>query len=114
MTVKRPCVYMLASDRNGTLYIGVTSNLVQRVWQHREDLVDGFTQRYSAHALVWFEIHETMPAAIAREKALKKWRRAWKLDLIEEANPRWKDLYEDIAGTNEIAAPRPGFPRSRE
>jgi len=86
----------MASRRNGTLYIGVTSNLVQRVWQHKHDVVDGFTSQYGVHRLVWFEQHETMASAIARERALKEWRRAWKLVLIEESNPEWRDLYEEI------------------
>jgi len=94
--VKLPCVYLMASRRNGTLYIGVTSNLVQRVWQHKHDVVDGFTSQYGVHRLVWFEQHETMASAIARERALKEWRRAWKLVLIEESNPEWRDLYEEI------------------
>lgn len=94
--MKQPYVYLLASQRNGTLYVGVTSNLVQRVWQHRNDLVDGFTSRYGAHDLVWYEMHEAMPGAIAREKAIKKWRRAWKIQLIESFNPDWRDLYDSI------------------
>ncbi len=94
--MKIPCVYILASKPRGTLYIGVTSNLVQRVWQHKNDFVPGFTKRYRVHTLVWYEAHETMESAITREKALKKWNRAWKIELIEEGNPGWKDLYEDI------------------
>ena len=94
--VKQPCVYILASQRNGTLYVGVTSNLVQRVWQHKSDLVEGFAKKYGVHMLVWFEAHETMESAITREKTLKGWQRAWKLDLIESANPGWRDLYGDI------------------
>ena len=94
--MKQPCVYILASRRNGTLYTGVTSNLVQRVWQHKNGLVDGFTRKYGVHTLVWFEVHETMQSAIGREKAIKEWRRAWKLSLIEAANPSWRDLYDDI------------------
>lgn len=94
--MKLPCVYLMASRRNGTLYIGVTSNLVQRVWQHKHDVVDGFTSQYGVHRLVWFEQHETMASAIARERALKEWRREWKLVLIEESNPEWRDLYEEI------------------
>ena len=93
----RPCVYMLASRRNGTLYIGVTSDLVKRVWQHKNDLVEGFTNRHAVHTLIWYELHETMESAIVREKQLKKWNRAWKLRLIEESNPEWQDLYETIA-----------------
>ena len=94
--MKHPCVYILANKRNGTLYVGVTSNLVQRVWQHKDDLVEGFTKRYGVHLLVWYEGHETMESAISREKAIKEWRRAWKLDLIEERNPAWRDLYEEL------------------
>jgi putative endonuclease len=94
--MKQPCVYILASRRNGTLYTGVTSNLVQRVWQHKNDLIEGFTKKYGVHTLVWFEPHETMASAISREKAIKEWQRTWKLKLIESANPLWRDLYEDI------------------
>lgn len=95
---KQPCVYMLASRRNGTLYIGVTSDLVKRVWEHRNDLAEGFTKRYGVHTLVWYELHEEMPSAIAREKAMKEWKRRWKLDLIEHDNPEWRDLYENVLG----------------
>jgi putative endonuclease len=91
-----PCVYILASRRNGTLYVGVTSDLTRRVWEHKQDLVAGFTKRYQVHTLVWFELHESMAAALQREKAIKEWRRAWKLDLIEADNPEWCDLYEDL------------------
>ena len=91
-----PCVYILSSQRNGTLYIGVTSDLVQRAWQHRNDFVEGFTKRYGVHNLVWYEVHGTMESAIAREKAIKKWNRAWKLELIEKRNPKWRDLYSEI------------------
>ena len=96
MPMKQPCVYILASRRNGTLYVGVTSNLVQRVWQHKENLAEGFTKKYGVHTLVWFEAHETMESAISREKALKGWQREWKLELIESANAAWRDLYGDI------------------
>jgi putative endonuclease len=92
----QPCVYLLASGRNGTLYVGVTSNLAQRVWQHKSDLVEGFTQRYGVHMLVWYEAHGTMEGAIAREKAIKEWKRAWKIALIEESNPEWRDLYGEL------------------
>ena len=95
--MKQPCVYILASKRNGTLYTGVTSNLLQRVWQHKNDFVDGFTKRYGVHTLVWYESHETMEGAIMREKAIKEWNRAWKLKEIEEVNPSWRDLYGDLA-----------------
>lgn len=94
--MKRPCVYILASRRNGTLYTGVTSNLVQRIWQHKNDLVDGFTKKYNVHTLVWYELHDHMEPAIAREKTIKEWKRAWKLELIEAANPQWLDLYDLI------------------
>jgi putative endonuclease len=87
----QPCVYILASKRNGTLYVGVTSDLVKRTWEHKNDFVDGFTKRYGVHTLVWYERHETMASAIAREKALKNWRREWKLELIEASNPDWLD-----------------------
>ena len=87
---------MLASQRNGTLYIGVTSHLVQRVWQHKEGLIEGFTKRYGVKFLVWYELHETMIAAIEREKAIKKWRRDWKITLIETKNPDWRDLWPQI------------------
>ena len=96
MVNKQPCVYILASRRNGTLYVGVTSDVVKRVWEHRNDLVEGFTKRYAVHALVWFEVHVTMEAAIAREKAIKEWKRRWKLRLIESSNPVWRDLYDEI------------------
>ena len=95
--MKQPCVYILTSRRNGTLYVGVTSNLVQRVWEHKNDLVQGFTERYGVHTLVWYESHEAMESALAREKAIKEWRRAWKLALIERGNPKWLDLYGDLA-----------------
>ncbi|MBI5854094.1 MAG: GIY-YIG nuclease family protein, partial [Nitrospirae bacterium] len=92
--MKQPCVYLLASGRNGTLYVGVTSNLVTRVWVHKQGLVDGFTKRYGVHTLVWYEVHESMDSAIQREKAIKEWKRRWKLELIEKTNPQWRDLYE--------------------
>jgi putative endonuclease len=92
----QPCVYILASERNGTLYIGVTSDLVKRVWQHKNDFVEGFTKQYGVHRLVWYEVHETMESAIAREKSLKAWKRAWKLEMIEKENPQWIDLYEKL------------------
>lgn len=94
--MKLPCVYILASQRNGTLYAGVTSNLVQRIWQHKNDQAEGFTKKYKVHTLVWYEAHETMESAIAREKSLKEWQRTWKLELIEADNPEWRDLYAEI------------------
>ena len=90
-----PCVYILASKRNGTLYIGVTSNLLQRIAQHREGTIGGFTETHAVKMLVWFEPHDDIEQAILREKRLKKWNRAWKLRLIEESNPTWRDLAED-------------------
>ena len=93
---KHPCVYILASRRNGTLYVGVTSDLVKRVWEHKNDLVEGFTKRYGVHTLIWYEPHETMISAIGREKAIKEWKRRWKLELIERSNPEWRDLYADL------------------
>ena len=94
--MNQPCVYIMASKRNGTLYTGVTSNLTQRVWQHKNNLVEGFTERYGIHTLVWYEVHETMISAITREKKIKNWKRIWKLALIEKTNPEWRDLYTDI------------------
>ena len=94
--VKQPCVYILSSKRNGTLYIGVTSNLVKRGWEHRTSAAEGFTKRYGVRTLVYFELHEDMLSAISREKQMKKWNRAWKLRLIEERNPTWRDLWQDI------------------
>ena len=94
--MKQPAVYILASKRNGTLYVGVTSDLVKRVWEHRNDERDGFTKQYRVHRLVYFERFADMPSAIAREKAIKKWRRAWKLELIERDNPGWLDLWDSI------------------
>ncbi len=90
-------VYIMASQRNGTLYIGVTSNLPKRIWEHKTGVVDGFTSRYDVKTLVWYEAHDEMEAAIAREKAIKKWNRKWKLEAIEQMNPDWRDLYDDIA-----------------
>jgi putative endonuclease len=95
-SAKLPCVYILASRCNGTLYVGVTSDLIGRVWQHQNDLVEGFTKRYGVHRLVWYETHQSMLAAIAREKAIKEWKQKWKLQLIESMNPHWRDLYADI------------------
>ncbi len=94
---KQPAVYILASRHNGTLYVGVTSDLVRRVWEHRNDVVEGFTSRYGVHHLVYFEMCDDMEQAILREKRLKKWNRAWKIDLIERHNPTWKDLWETVA-----------------
>ena len=92
----QPCVYLMASTRNGTLYCGVTSNLMQRIAQHREGRIEGFTAKYDVKTLVWFEQHATMESAIQREKRIKKWNRAWKLRLIEEGNSDWRDLACDF------------------
>ncbi|MBK9443156.1 MAG: GIY-YIG nuclease family protein [Comamonadaceae bacterium] len=96
--MKHPVVYILASQRNGTLYIGVTSDIVKRIWEHKNDVVEGFTQKYKVHQLVYHEQYTDMLAAITREKQLKKWNRSWKLALIEKTNPEWRDLWNDIAG----------------
>lgn len=101
---KQPCVYILANRRNGTIYVGVTSDLIKRVWEHKNDIVQSFTEKYKVHMLVWFEPHGTMERAIQREKQIKKWNRKWKLDLIDEVNPLWNDLYQEMTG----------FPLSRE
>jgi len=100
-------VYIMASKRNGTLYAGVTGDLVQRVHQHRQGLEEGFSNRYGVHRLVYFEMHGDVTKAIHREKQIKKWRRAWKIRLIEEGNPTWEDLYERLSYS-------PGFPPARE
>jgi len=93
----QPCVYILASKRNGTLYTGVASNLLKRIWEHKQDLVKGFSKKYGVHILVWFEVHETMESAIHREKTIKNWKWAWKIMTIEQMNPNWLDLYLDLA-----------------
>ncbi|MBT3990365.1 MAG: GIY-YIG nuclease family protein [Rhodospirillaceae bacterium] len=95
--MKQGYVYILASRRNGTLYIGVTSNLVARIYQHKNNFAEGFTQKHQIHNLVYFEVHDRIEDAIAREKALKFWKRAWKIRLIEENNSEWDDLYDGIA-----------------
>ncbi len=105
--MKVPCVYIMASKRNGTLYIGVTSDLLKRVWEHRNNLVDGFCRRYRVHRLVYLEEHQDMISAITREKQITKWKRAWKLRLIESRNPEWLDLYDSIIESS-------GFPPARE
>ncbi|MFO1473428.1 MAG: GIY-YIG nuclease family protein [Lysobacterales bacterium] len=96
--MKQPAVYILASHYQGTLYIGVTSDLIARIWQHREHVVEGFTNRYGVVRLVWYEQHGSMESAILREKQLKKWNREWKIRLIETMNPDWKDLWPSIIG----------------
>ena len=89
-------IYILASKKQGTLYIGVTSDLVKRIYEHKDDLVEGFTKQYAVHDLVYYEITESVESAIAREKQLKKWNRAWKIRLIEKNNPEWRDLYFEL------------------
>ena len=95
-STRAPCVYIMAGRRDGPLYIGVTSNLVQRIGQHKIGVPKGHTDKYDIRSLVWYELHSSMESAISREKAMKKWRRAWKIALIEETNPRWTDLYGQI------------------
>jgi putative endonuclease len=95
---KSPCVYILAIRRNGTLYIGVTSDLFQRIALHKQDLIEGFTKKYRVHRLVFYETHPTMETAILREKPLKEWRRSWKIRLIESMNPEWVDLFDEKTG----------------
>jgi len=99
-------VYILCSRRNGTLYTGVTSDLIKRIYEHKNNLADGFSKKYGVHRLVWHELHVTAESAIKRERQIKKWERAWKLRLIEEHNPGWKDLYDDLLEM-------PGYPPSR-
>ena len=102
-------VYLLASRRNGTLYPGVTNDVMRRTWEHKSDVIDGFTKKYGVHILVWFETYDDINAAIAREKQIKGWNRAWKIKLIEKYNSGWNDLYKRLLG--EIALPdAPGFP----
>ncbi len=93
---KQPCVCILASERNGTLYAGVTSDIARRAWMHKSDAAEGFTKRYAVHRLVYVEFHQTMPDAIVREKQIKKWRRDWKLALIEKTNPQWLHIYDQV------------------
>jgi putative endonuclease len=97
LSMRVPCVYLLANQRYGTLYCGVTSDLVRRIWEHRNEVVAGFTRCHDVHRLVWFELHGTMIDAIEREKRIKKWRRAWKVNLIEATNPNWLDLYPNLS-----------------
>ncbi len=90
-------VYMLASKRNGTLYIGVTHNLLKRVHQHKNDVTEGFTQKYNVHSLVYYEVFNRIQDAITREKRMKKWKRQWKMELIERSNPEWEDLFDSLS-----------------
>jgi putative endonuclease len=105
--MKQFFVYILCSKQNGTLYTGVTSDLIKRVYEHRNNLAVGFTKKYSVHRLVWYEMHGAAETAIPREKQIKKWNRKWKLHLIEQVNPEWKDLYDELLNI-------PGFPPARE
>lgn len=98
MPNKQPTVYIMASKKHGTLYVGVTSNLLQRVWLHKNDQMEGFTQQHQVHDLVFFEMHESMLSAINREKQIKRWKRQWKINLIEQDNPHWQDLWHTIYG----------------
>lgn len=91
------CVYMLASSRYGTLYVGVTSDLIKRVWEHRHHFTDRFTKKYNVTRLVWYEVHTDAISAITREKRIKEWKREWKIRLIQQANPTWRDLYDELA-----------------
>ena len=93
---KQYYVYILASKRNDTLYVGVTSDLIKRVYEHKNNLVTGFTQKYDVHNLVYYEVTESIESALRREKQLKKWKREWKIRLIEKGNPEWKDLYQEL------------------
>jgi putative endonuclease len=99
-------VYILASKRNGTLYVGMTDDLVKRVWQHRTNALPGFTRRYNVKMLVWHETHDSRESAFARERQIKKWDRAWKIKLVEESNPNWRDLWEEVASPIPPAHPR--------
>src|SRR5688572_23697333 len=103
----QPAVYILASKRNGTLYIGVTSDLQKRTWEHKSNVIEGFTKKYGVHQLVYYELYGDMLSAITREKQMKKWNRAWKLEVIEKQNPDWKDLWDDIIEKEG----KPGFPK---
>ena len=96
--MKDAYVYMMASKKNGTLYVGVTSDLVKRVYEHKQGIVESFTKKYGIHQLVWYECHASISEAILREKQIKKWKRAWKIELIEKSNPLWRDLYDCIIG----------------
>ena len=103
--MRQPCVYILASRRNGTLYVGVTADLFKRIWEHKADLIEGFTRQHGVHLLVWYELHESMESAIRREKAIKEWKRSWKLRLIEKENPEWRDVYGEVGGSGSRLSP---------
>jgi len=103
-------VYMLASAFKGTLYVGMTNNLIHRIWQHKEGIIPGFTVRYGVKRLVWYEWHNDVHAAILREKRIKRWKREWKIALIEERNPKWNDLYPDLLARG-VTIPPAEYPR---
>ena len=107
---KQPCVYMLSSQRNGTLYVGVTSDLIRRVYQHRNGMADGFTKRYHIHDLVWYEVHEMMESTIIREKQHKKWSRIAKIRMIEQQNPNWLDFWLDLTSPSMASGFRQSLP----
>ena len=96
--MKQYFIYILASKRNGTLYLGITSNLLKRVYEHKNNLIDGFTKKYNVHTLLYYETYNDIYDAIAREKRIKKWKRSWKIELIEKSNPKWEDLYYRLSG----------------
>jgi len=98
--MKQYYVYIMASKRNGTLYIGLTNNLLRRIYEHKNDIIEGFTKKYSVHNLVYYERHNDVNRAINREKQMKKWERQWKINLIQKTNPQWKDLYHELYGHN--------------
>jgi putative endonuclease len=108
---KQPCVYLLASKRNGVLYIGVTSDISKRVSLHKQGVIEGFPKKYGVHRLVYYEIHKTMPEAIRREKQLKKWNRAWKVRLIEQLNPEWCDLWDETGEVSVVGIGGQELPR---
>ncbi len=107
----QPAVYIMANQKRGTLYVGVTSNLIQRVWQHKQGFVEGFSKKYETKILVHYEQAKSMESAIVREKQIKKWRRQWKLNLIFENNPGWDDLWEDVVG---LSSTNNGLPPARQ
>ena len=104
--MKQYYVYILSSKKNGTLYIGLTNNLLRRIYEHKNNIIEGFTKKYSVHNLVYYEKHNDINRAISREKQMKKWERQWKINLIRKSNPEWKDLYHDLVDQNGPPPPR--------
>jgi putative endonuclease len=104
--MKQYYVYILCSKRNGTLYTSITSDIIKRIYEHKNNLIEGFSQKYNVHRIVWYEIHETADAAISREKQIKVWKRQWKLRLIEKDNPEWNDLYDNICENTGFLPPQ--------